>query len=182
MDPPLAAARFPALFREASWGPVRCSFELLTGPPPAETISNVNLVPYTPQGWVMVKSANGRWDIPGGTLEPGEDFMRALRRELREEVGAELVDFTRLGAWRCVSSAPQPYRPHLPHPEFLRVVGLGEVRLVTRPTARDYGGNVQAVATVPIDEARRRFQAYGRPELADLYGLAATWRTRDADP
>ena len=106
--------------------------------------------------------------------------MPALRRELREELGAELVSFTLLGGWRCVSSAPQPYRPHLPHPESVRVVVVGEVRLVARPTTLDFGGPVKAVDTVLIAEARRRFEADGRPELADLYGLADAWRTGHA--
>ena len=29
----------------------------------------------------------GKWDLPGGTLDPGETFDRALRREAREETG-----------------------------------------------------------------------------------------------
>jgi len=29
----------------------------------------------------------GKWDLPGGALDPGETFDRALRREAREETG-----------------------------------------------------------------------------------------------
>jgi 8-oxo-dGTP diphosphatase len=32
----------------------------------------------------------GRWEWPGGKLDPGEDFAAGLRREVREESGLEI--------------------------------------------------------------------------------------------
>lgn len=34
---------------------------------------------------------NGRWEAPGGVLEPGECILDGLRREVREETGLEII-------------------------------------------------------------------------------------------
>lgn len=40
----------------------------------------------------------GRWELPGGRVEPGESDAAALRRECREELGALITVAGRVGA------------------------------------------------------------------------------------
>lgn len=60
---------------------------------------------------LLMKSQNGEWDLPGGRINYGENFVEALQRECLEEVGVEckVVDENpkfvfmgrnTLGAWR----------------------------------------------------------------------------------
>jgi 8-oxo-dGTP diphosphatase len=45
------------------------------------------LVTQRPAG----KSMAGHWEFPGGKVEPGESDAEALKRELREELGIEII-------------------------------------------------------------------------------------------
>jgi 8-oxo-dGTP diphosphatase len=52
---------------------------------------------YDPEGRVLIaerppgKHMSGRWEFPGGKIEPGETEHAALARELHEELGIEML-------------------------------------------------------------------------------------------
>src|SRR5436190_15304266 len=35
----------------------------------------------------------GQWQVPGGKVEKGEDYLRALEREIKEETSLEVISF-----------------------------------------------------------------------------------------
>lgn len=169
------ASEYSHLFAEATWpwGPSRVAFRPRTQPPPEGLISNVTVVPFVGQRCVIIRLDGGRWEVPGGTLEPGERYLDAARRELLEEAGARLVSAQVIGAWWCHSLAERPYRPHLPHPVSYRLALLAEVEIVGPPANPEGAERVTLVECVGADEAARRLSEAGREDLADLYRFAA---------
>lgn len=165
---------YPHLFQETTWvwGPTRVKFVLSENLPPIHQISNVNVIPRIQKKWITICLKDGTWEIPGGTLEPNEDYLSAARRELLEEVGARLISFRVIGAWHCFSLADKPYRPHLPFPEHYRIVGIGDVEIIKTPENPIRGEDVYSVDAGTIEDAIKHFSSLQRYDLADLYKLA----------
>ncbi len=45
------------------------------------------------------RSDTGEWCVPGGALEPGETYVEAAAREIREEVGIEVSELELFGLY-----------------------------------------------------------------------------------
>ncbi|MFF5969343.1 NUDIX domain-containing protein [Streptomyces collinus] len=68
--------------------PVRVSSRPRVGKaPPAHAAIGVGAVLYGPRGLLLGRHRRGTWELPGGTVEPGESLRETVVRELGEETG-----------------------------------------------------------------------------------------------
>ena len=111
----MSKSDFPNLFGDTSWQTVTCRFEPLNEMLPLNLISNVNLVPFRDDRWLVLRLQTGEWEVPGGTLEPGESYSDAISRELIEEAGARLITFEPLGTVFRLPQSPIVHIYHIPN-------------------------------------------------------------------
>lgn len=172
---------FSDLFKPAQWeGFLKLQF-VVGDVPDEDLISNINIVPFVGQWVVIIKTTDGRYEIPGGTREPDEPYLDTIHRELCEEAGAQLktgAKYTPVGYWHCESLIDKPYRPHLPHPVSFRMAGYADVEIFSDPLNPPDGEQIAAVEVVPLDRAVERFLMMNRPDIADLYRLCAENRRK----
>ena len=134
---------------------------------PASTICGASyVIPFVSDSHCLVtRRENGKWVLPGGTLEPGENWEEAGRRELLEETGSILSKLHPIGMYHCVSRNDRARLPHVPHPAHVRVVSwanvVGEIEDKADP---DPDSRIVEVRTVHFRQAAELFG----PESADF--------------
>ncbi|MFI6934153.1 NUDIX domain-containing protein [Streptomyces sp. NPDC050287] len=70
--------------------PVRVSSRPRGSRPPAPHAAlGVGAILYGPRGLLLGRHHRGTWELPGGTVEPGESLQETVVRELAEETGIE---------------------------------------------------------------------------------------------
>ncbi|MGA8980633.1 MAG: NUDIX domain-containing protein [Pedococcus sp.] len=99
-------------------------------------------------------SSPGRWTLPGGGLDPGEEPVAALHREVWEESGQQVQDVRLLEAHTShwIGRAPSG---RLEDFHAIRIVYAARCPAPTDPVVHDVGGSTASVRWVQVEDLGR---------------------------
>ncbi len=134
-----------------------------------ERLDSLTVIPRAADGAIYLvrqfRYPVGRhsWEIPAGTLEPGEDPLTAARRELREETGLTAAH------WQCVGDFwPAPgFCNQVSHTYLATELTHGE----QEPEAIEEDLTVRAFSPAEIDALIRSGELMDGLTIAALYLL-----------
>lgn len=148
------------ILAEGTWSEgVSWQFEVGVEPPDHSLCTSVFGVVTYQSKLVVVKHARRGWELPGGHIEPGEDPLRGLKRELLEEAGFvfDQQDSAYFGHKKVTLPKPVPHRsgegfypfPHSYLPYYVVVAN--------EKMAVQLADDIAEVAVVSFDTARKLF-------------------------
>lgn len=176
------AQRYPHLSRGVRWrNTALTGARPITGRPETSRLQSVNMVPFVGDEVLVIALDNGHIMLPGGTREKDESLFETISREMREETGHEIDSCLPFLMMECISYDPTPWRPWLAHPEFERLVCLGQVHRVSEPENPADAEQIADVRLMAVGDAVRFLRNADRPELADVYAFACERRHSTSD-
>ncbi len=153
----------------------------VVGAPDSTLLQSVNMVPFVGDRVLVITLDDGHIMLPGGTREAGESLLQTITREMLEETGHVVDSCYPFMALENISYDATPWRPHLPHPRFERLVCLGDVHHVSGPENPEGAEQIAHIHQLTPDDAIRFLDDAGRPEIGEVYAFAAEMRDRTAD-
>jgi len=75
---------------------------------PVHIVSVGGLIENTEGKFLLVKSPDRGWELPGGQVEAGETLIEALKREIKEETGIDIEVFNLTAVHSNISKRTQP--------------------------------------------------------------------------
>lgn len=151
-----------------------------------EDVDLANVVPYqriaayavvrSSRGVLMTElsartNAEGLWNLPGGGLDPGEQPLEAVVREVHEESGQHVVDvqlltvMTRHWVGRAPSGRVEDFHA-------VRLFHTAHCPEPTDPVVLDVGGSTSAARWMPETELTSLPLASSVPEALAIAGVA----------
>jgi ADP-ribose pyrophosphatase YjhB (NUDIX family) len=112
-------------------------------------ITGTSIIPILPDGEIVLiqRRDNGKWALPGGIVDWGEDITTTVRRELAEETGLELGKIRRLVG---VYSAPD--RDPRIHSICIVVEAEVQGRMQVQDTLEVMGIQAFSRRSLPLDQ------------------------------
>jgi len=96
------------------------------------------------------------WGIPGGKIRRGERAEEALRREVKEETGLDLVDVRYVETQDCID-CPEFFRPeHFLLMNYTATAVAGEVALNDEASRHVWIDGREALSALPLNTPTRR--------------------------
>jgi 8-oxo-dGTP diphosphatase len=124
------------------------------GPPKVQRVGAYALVPDAGRLLLTRYAGSGRWSLPGGGIDHGEQPQEALHREVHEETGL------RLGDVRLADVDSVHFTGHAPDGALedfhaVRIIYRATVGSEAEPAVVEVDGSSDAAAWIPVDELDR---------------------------